>query len=101
MRPSSALYTLAAIFPLAFADVEFTTPAAGGSTAGGTAFTVTWKDSGIAPSISDLSSYSLFLYSGSNAAPQQLYAATTTGTFATDSVTVTIPLGIGGEVTNA
>jgi len=103
MRPSSALYFLVAFWPLVFADVEFTVPAAGASVPGGTAFTVTWTDSGIAPSISDLTAYQLFLYSGSNTAPQQLLSLTTTpGVFTTgNSMTVTVPVTIGGTGTNA
>jgi hypothetical protein len=104
MRPSNALYFLVACCNLVFADVEFTVPAAGASVAGGTAFTVTWTDSGSAPSISDLTAYQLFLESGSNAAPQQLYAFTlaNNGLFsAGNSITVTIPAGTGGTGTNA
>lgn len=98
MRPANALYFLAACCPLAFADVEFTVPAAGASIAGGTAFTVTWKDSGSAPSISDLTSYQLFLEAGSNAAPQQLYALATNGLFsAGNTISVTVPAGTGGN----
>lgn len=102
MRPLNALSLLVACLPLAFADVKFTVPAAGASVAGGTAFTVTWIDSGSAPSISDLTSYQLFLESGSNAAPQQLYALSTTGLFSTgNTITVTVPITTGGTRTNA
>lgn len=58
--------------PLTFGDVIFQTPGAGLEYPGGTAFTVTWIDSGIAPSISDLTSYVLELYTGSNAAPVRI-----------------------------
>jgi len=104
MRPFNALYFLAALCPLAFADVEFTVPRAGASVPGGTAFTVTWTDSGTAPSISDLTAYQLFLESGSNTAPQQLYQFTLTngGLFsAGNTITVTVPVGTGGSGTNA
>lgn len=102
MRPSNALCFLVASYPLAFADVEFTVPAAGASVAGGTAFKVTWTDSGSAPSISDLTSYQLFLEAGSNTAPQQLYALSTAGSFsAGNTITVTVPPGTGGTGTNA
>ena len=57
---------LAAAAPFAFADVSFTTPAPGASIAGGGTMTVEWKDSGSAPSISDLTSYQLFLCAGGN-----------------------------------
>ena len=102
MRASNALNLLLAGVPLAFADVEFTVPAAGASVAGGTAFTVTWTDSGSAPSISDLTSYQLFLESGSNTAPQQLYALSAAGLFsAGNTLTVTVPVTTGGTGTNA
>jgi hypothetical protein len=104
MRPFNALYFFAALCPLALADVEFTVPAAGASVAGGTAFTVTWTDSGTAPSISDLTAYQLFLESGSNTDPQQLYqfALTNGGLFSAGStITVTVPVGTGGTGTNA
>jgi Ser-Thr-rich glycosyl-phosphatidyl-inositol-anchored membrane family len=104
MRRFSALCFLVAFSPLAFADVEFTVPAAGASVAGGTEFTVTWTDSGAAPSISDLTAYQLFLESGSNSAPQQLYEFTLTngGLFsAGNTITVTVPAGTGGTGTNA
>lgn len=101
MRPSNALVFLAALVPAALAYPEITVPAAGASVPGGTAFTVTWKDSGDAPSISDLSAYQILLYSGSNTAPQQLYSLST-GSFTTGStVTVTVPVGTGGSTTNA
>jgi hypothetical protein len=101
MRPSNALFFLAATAPLALADVEFTVPAAGASVAGGTAFTVTWKDSGDAPSLSDLSAYQLLLYSGSNTAPQQLYSLSTGSFSSGNTLTVTVPVGTGGSTTNA
>jgi hypothetical protein len=69
MRLSQALALLAVACPLAFADVEFTIPAAGGSYPAGKAISVKWKDSGDSPSISDLSKYRLHLYTGSNDNP--------------------------------
>jgi len=104
MRRSKVVYLLAAFCPLALADVQFTVPAAGGSIAGGTAMTVTWKDSGAAPSISDLTAYQLFLMSGSNASPQQLLAFTLAngGLFSGgNTISVTVPVGTGGTGTNA
>jgi len=96
MRPSDTLVFLLASIPSVFADVQFSIPAAGAKVPGGTTFTVTWTESGAAPSISDLSAYQLFLFSGSNAQPQQLTllknAAFSTG----NTVTVTVPVGIGG-----
>jgi len=101
MRPTKSLLLLAATAPLALADVEFTVPAAGASVAGGTTFTVTWKDSGTAPSISDLSAYQLFLYTGSNDSPQQLASLVPGSAFTSDSTTVTVAVGIGGSTANA
>ncbi|KAH8805608.1 Ser-Thr-rich glycosyl-phosphatidyl-inositol-anchored membrane family-domain-containing protein [Xylogone sp. PMI_703] len=87
--------------PLVIADVSITAPAAGASVPGGTTFTITWTDSNSAPSISDLTSYQIFLYSGSNAAPAQLYSLGQ-GTFANgNSFTATVPVGVGGTGTNA
>lgn len=101
MRLSSNLLFLVASVPLAFAYPEFTVPAAGASVPGGTAFSVTWKDSGDAPALADLTTYTLFLFSGSNASPQQLYSLSQ-GTVATAStVSVTVPVGTGGTGTNA
>jgi len=101
MRISLAILTLLASCPAAFADVEFTSPAAGASVPGGTAFSVTWKDSGNAPSLSDLTSYQLFLCTGSNTDITQLYPITTAGTFTSSSQSVTIPVGTGGSTKNA
>ncbi|KAI9826316.1 MAG: hypothetical protein M1832_000233 [Thelocarpon impressellum] len=64
LRRSALLFVLLA--PLASADVQFTSPAAGAKAAGGSALTVEWKDSGSAPSISDLKGYQLFVCAGSN-----------------------------------
>ncbi|KAH8594954.1 hypothetical protein B0O99DRAFT_512995 [Bisporella sp. PMI_857] len=84
----------------AFAAPKFTAPAAGASLTTLT-FPVTWSDDGAAPSISDLTSYTLFLYAGPDASLKQL-TQLSTGTFAAGStVTVTIPPGLGGNVQNA
>lgn len=101
MRLSTALFFLAAAAPLALADVEFTVPAPGALVPGGTTFTVTWKDSGDAPALADLTAYQLFLYSGSNAAPQQLYFISTGSFSSGNTLTVTVPVGIGGSTANA
>lgn len=74
----------------------------GASVAGGTAFTVTWTDSGDSPSISDLTAFQLLLYTGSNSSPVQLTSVTTSTFDASgDSISVTIPVTVGGETTNA
>lgn len=57
---------LAVLAPVSLATVEFTSPIAGATVAGGSTITVEWKDSGEAPSISDLTSYQLFLCAGGN-----------------------------------
>ena len=58
------LSLLAALAPsFVFADVKFTSPAAGGQIPAG-AITVTWAESGTAPSISQLQSYTLTLMVG-------------------------------------
>ncbi|KAG4431125.1 hypothetical protein IFR05_013394 [Cadophora sp. M221] len=102
MRLSTLQGLLAALFSLASADVKFTAPAAGASVVGGTAFTVTWAYTGNAPALADLSSYTLFLFSGSNAAPAQLYQLSAS-TFAASgtSVSITVPVNTGGLGTNA
>lgn len=103
MRPSNsgALAVLFASIPSVFADVKFTAPAAGASVKGGTVFTVTWTDSGVAPSISDLTSYTWGLYSGSNTAPVQLLALPAAAFAAGNTATVTVPITTGGATTNA
>ena len=50
------------------AGVAFTSPAAG-AVVPGASFTVAWQDSKAVPSISDLTTYTLELWTGSNAAP--------------------------------
>ena len=65
----------------ALGDVEFTKPAGGASLTGGTTIQIEWKDSGNAPSISDLTSYQLFLCAGGNANPVQLVSIVEHGQF--------------------
>jgi hypothetical protein len=100
MRPFGLILSLA---PLAVvADVEFTSPAAGASVPVGT-IDVAWKESGIAPSIKDLTAYTLVLMVGGNEDGNQLALTTFTsqGTFATGNyATGTIPSGIAGPVPN-
>lgn len=60
------LVLLAAVAPYAFADVEFTSPAAGATAVGGQLLQISWKDSGTAPPISELQSFQLFLCAGGN-----------------------------------
>ena len=61
------------LFTFANADVEFVTPAAGASiVGGGKTLSVTWKESGVQPPISSLTSYTLFLCAGGNDAGSQV-----------------------------
>ncbi|TVY92983.1 Cell wall synthesis protein [Lachnellula willkommii] len=102
MRFKGALVFLATLAPLASAVPVFSSPAAAASVPGGTSFTVEWKDDGSAPALADLSTYQLFLYSGSGTSPTQLYAAASNGVYTTgNSVAVTVPVGVGGSTTNA
>lgn len=101
MRLPSAILVLLASAPVALCYPAFSVPAAGASLPGGTAFTVTWADQGTAPSVSDLTSYTLFLFSGSNASPQQLYQLAASTFAAGDTVSVTVPVATGGTGTNA
>ena len=67
---SLALLTTVTLF--ASADVQFTSPNAGATVAGGKAITINWKESGDKPAISDLLSYSLYLWAGGNEATEQV-----------------------------
>ena len=62
------LTALAALASFAVADVEFTVPAAGASVVGGSAMTVTWKESGDTPKLSVFTAWNLFLCAGGNTA---------------------------------
>lgn len=101
LRVSTSILLFLASISYVSADIQFTVPAAGKSYDATTALTVTWTDSGVAPSISDLTAYQLFLYTGSNTAPIQLTSLTTASFSAGNTVSVTIPLGIAGIATNA
>jgi hypothetical protein len=103
MRLSQALL-LTASAHLVFAYPELTVPAAGASLTAGTAFTITWTDNNKSPLLADLTSYELFLYTGTNDSPQQLVALIPSGTFsssAAQSTTATVAASVGGELTNA
>lgn len=103
MRLSQALL-LTASAHLVFAYPELTVPAAGASLTAGTAFTVTWTDNSKSPLLADLTSYELFLYTGTNDSPQQLVALIPSGTFSSSgaqSTTATVTASVGGELTNA
>lgn len=93
------LTLLAALSPYAFADVEFVTPVAGGSPAAGT-LAVTWKDSGTAPLLSALTTYTLQLIVGGNDATTQTALTSTTGTVSTDSASLAVAATLAGSTTN-
>ncbi|KAI9832692.1 MAG: hypothetical protein M1819_004278 [Sarea resinae] len=98
-----SLAFFAAVAPCVFADVKFTTPAAGAVLSPGT-LDIKWKDSGDAPSISDLKSYQLFLCAGGNEEGQytQLSALQTQGEFSSgNAASGTVAAGLGGSTTNA
>jgi hypothetical protein len=87
---------------LAAADVDFTAPAAGESVAAGT-IEVQWKESGAAPSISELTGYTLSLLTGGNDNDNMLPLTTfvSQGTFDHGySAQGTIPDGIAAAVDN-
>lgn len=68
MRTSFAILPLlATLAPFALADVEFSSPAAGGTLPYG-ALSISWSDSGSSPKISQLSTYVLELVLGGNEA---------------------------------
>lgn len=91
----SALALLLAI-PFAVAEPKFVSPAAGSTLSAGT-ITVTWKDGGNAPSISDLSSYQLLLFTGSNSKPFQLADLKAGSLSGGNSISVTVPSSAGGS----
>lgn len=60
------LLVLTSLTTIVHADVDFVAPAAGNDIAVGGPINVQWKDSGIAPSIAELTQYTLALYVGGN-----------------------------------
>ncbi|CAL3971028.1 unnamed protein product [Diplocarpon coronariae] len=101
MRLAHALVFLTPAISWVNADVKFTAPTAGASVTGGAAFTVTWEDSGEAPALADLTSYTLFLFSGSNDVPAQLVSLKDATFAAGSTLSVTVPVATGGTGTNA
>ncbi|KAK4693390.1 hypothetical protein P7C71_g4002, partial [Lecanoromycetidae sp. Uapishka_2] len=95
---------LAAVAPYTFADVEFTSPSAGATEAGGQVLKVEWKESGTSPPISDLQTYQLFLCAGGNDATSfiQLAPIAANGQFSTgNAASGTVSVSIGGPDKNA
>ncbi|KAE9971081.1 hypothetical protein EG328_003769 [Venturia inaequalis] len=66
MRLAVLSVLLTSILPSVHADVKFTSPAGGETFTGGASIKAAWTDSGAAPSISDLTTYQLFLCAGGN-----------------------------------
>lgn len=92
----------AALLPFASADVKVTSPAAGASIPAGSV-TITWADSGTAPALSQLQSYTIQLVVGGNDASTQLPLTTLANSqlfSAGNSITATIPAGLAGNTAN-
>ncbi|KAF7865838.1 hypothetical protein EAF04_006003 [Stromatinia cepivora] len=103
MRLFQAL-VLAASAPFAIAYPTFAAPAVGALETAGTAFTVTWADNGDAPSIADISTYSLAVCAGSSSGTDIRVITTVSATVSMGSTlttTVTVPAASGESVTNA
>jgi hypothetical protein len=71
-----------AVCRLAWADVQFTSPSGGDQLDGSSTITVEWKDSGVSPSIADLTTYQLFLCTGGNDDPVRTFLTQAAGIFA-------------------
>jgi len=101
MRFSTVFLYVAASVPFTLASVSLTVPAAGASVPN-TGFTVTWAESGDAPSITDITGYTLYLYTGPNTAPVPVGPALASGTSPTpSSFTVQVDPTLSGETENA
>lgn len=57
---------LTILLPLASADIQFTSPAAGAVLQAAKPITAKWKDSGDGTALTDLATYTLFLCAGGN-----------------------------------
>ncbi|KAK4960127.1 Cell wall synthesis protein kre9 precursor [Elasticomyces elasticus] len=99
---TSALSILAALTPYVLADVEVTTPAAGGQIPVGT-LNIEWQDSGVAPALSALTSYTIQLVVGGNEATSQtpLITCANAALFsAGSSASCVVPAGVAGPTVN-
>ena len=104
MLPNMRLHLftlLAALSPYVLADVSFTTPAAGAQIPVGL-LSVVWADSGVAPALSTLSTYTLSLMIGGNdAATMSALTDIAAGAFTTGSTaSATIPPTLAGSTAN-
>ncbi|TKA50261.1 hypothetical protein B0A55_12870, partial [Friedmanniomyces simplex] len=97
-----AISLLAALTPYALADVEVTTPAAGAQLPAGT-IQVAWKDSGVAPALSALTTYTIQLVVGGNEASSQTPLITCANNLqfsAGSTATCVVPAGVAGSTAN-
>ncbi|CZR56779.1 uncharacterized protein PAC_06668 [Phialocephala subalpina] len=93
------LTSLSLLVPLAMADVLFTTPAARDSLPAGPKFTVAWMESGTSPSISELTSYRMYLYTGSNTIVNPLFSLAFGNFTSKGNTTITVPgYSVGGGI---
>ncbi|RMD42012.1 hypothetical protein DV735_g3103, partial [Chaetothyriales sp. CBS 134920] len=96
-------WLLAAFIGLARADVEFLTPAAGSSQSS-LKLSITWKESGTAPAITEFTAYQMYLCAGGNDADEyvDLTELVAAGDFSDgNSATATVTTGLGANVKNA
>ncbi|RMZ78826.1 hypothetical protein DV738_g3595, partial [Chaetothyriales sp. CBS 135597] len=103
VRKSWQAWLLAAFIALARADVEFLTPAAGASQSS-LKLSITWKESGTAPPISEFTSYQMYLCAGGNDVDEyvDLTELVAEGDFSDgNSATATVTTGLGANVKNA
>ncbi|KAI4205588.1 MAG: hypothetical protein LQ350_000367 [Teloschistes chrysophthalmus] len=95
---------LTTLLPLAFADIQFTSPAAGATLPVAKPITARWKDSGDGTALTDLATYTLFLCAGGNDAATilQVAAINANGQFSTgNEASATVAAAVGGTDTNA
>ncbi|MCJ1348741.1 hypothetical protein MMC31_006974 [Peltigera leucophlebia] len=98
-----SLSLLAALASFAIADVEFVTPAAGSTVVGAKTLAVAWKESGVKPPISSLTTYTMFLVAGGDEVESQVQIALGgQGAFsAGNTASGVIDITFGQEATNA
>jgi hypothetical protein len=60
------LFLTVSLLSVVAADIFITTPGGGETLSGVNDYTITWVESNIVPLISDLDSYTIFLYAGTN-----------------------------------
>ncbi|KAL8690793.1 MAG: hypothetical protein Q9218_003842 [Villophora microphyllina] len=102
MLTRSLLFTT--LLPLALADVQFTSPAAGATLQAGKPITAKWQDSGDGTALTDLTTYTLFLCAGGNDAASiiQLAPINANGQFsAGNEASATVAATLGGADKNA